>query len=933
MEETVMAKHWSNYVVVFVLCVLVTMGSAFAQRGRIAGSVVEKGTNNQLIGANVSIVGTNIGAATDNQGEFIIANVPPGNYQVIARFIGYESVEKPVQVTAGRDVTVDFELSGSVLEMAAVGVTAERLLQSQKAALNAQYEASNIKNVISADLMGTFPDEEAVEAVSRVPGVVVDGEEAIMRGLPADWALTTVNGQKIPAVNAAEDRHASLETFPIDLIQAIEVSKGQTADLDADAIAGNINFILKDAPSRQMLTGKLYRGWMSGSNTADYPIKQFDTFGPTKAALTLGDVFFDGKFAYSIAGTWESDRMAEYTDRYAWDFDPETIAEMQEMNEGEGPKTYDGKPVLPGNRYWSERPTETTETRAGFNTALVWRPSLGNKLSLRTFYSAYNLTDYDLEYDHNYESERFEKLNDVKHEPKHVMNVTLGGENLIKGDMNIDYTLAYTNGRGAESHDFQGNFRTKWKDWDPTTEKLYFDSYNFETETFKEDEYLVAANLKKPFYSDMFSGYIKAGFKYKSKDRYNQKLDSEISSFDLDLTDEAAEEYLDDYGTEYPKPWYITKDQDFIIEYDPPLNMVFLSESSTDIDENYLANETIAAAYAMAEVWIGKNFMVLPGLRMETTSTTTESRLVDNFRRNNPETAESQSSIDATGEYTDLFPSLHLRYKLPKDINARVSYSEGIARPSFRYFVEFNAYDREDLELFTGNKDLVPTRSSNIDVLLEHYSPLMASHMSVGFFYKDIQDVIQSVFFSPDDRMYHGYEVDVVEQPQNVGSGKAQGIELSIQRQLDFLGLPEVGILANWTHQIDTYLEEADGTRRDLPQQAEDVYNFALSYENARIGFSGRLSFQHKSAIYQELGEFEEEWDDAENNLDLSLRQNLTKNVRLFLKGKNLLGEDEYTRLRLLYDTGVAGLGKGDEVIYSHSYNDMEIYGGFEFVF
>ena len=923
-----MAKSRLNFVVTTVLCLLLIASSAFAQKGRIAGSVVEKGTNNQLIGANVSILGTNIGAATDNQGNFIIGNVPPGTYKVAARYIGYETVEKSVQVTVGRVATADFELAGSVLEMGEVGVTAERLLQSQKAALNAQYEASNIKNVISADLMGSFPDEEAVDAVSRIPGVVVDGSEAIMRGLPADWALTTVNGQKIPAVNAAEDRHASLQTFPIDLIQAIEVSKGQTADMDGDAIAGNINFILKDAPNRQLFTAKLYRGWSSSENTSDFNINQFDYFGPTKASMTIGDVFFDGKMGYSIAGTFENERKSEYSERTAWEFDPDDV---EEMNEDET-QTLDGTRVKPGLRYKSRRPTETIETRAGFNAALVWRPSLGNKLSLRTFYSAYNLTDYDLELEENYQKAELEMLNDVKHEPKHVMNVALGGENMIMGDMNIDYTIQYTSGRGAESHDFQGNFVTDFEDYQDGDKNYYFDSNNFETETFKEDEIVTAFNLKKPFYSDNVSGYFKAGFKYKTKDRWNQKLDSEIVPFDLDLTEEAMEELADD-NIPYPKPWTKTRDDDFIIEYDPPLNMVFLSESSTSIDENYLAKESILAAYAMAEVWLGKNFMLLPGLRMEQTSTSTESRTVDTFRKNNPEFADEQSSVDATGEYTDLFPSLHLRYKLPKDINARVSYSEGIARPSFRYFVEFNDYDIEDKELFTGNKDLNPTRAKNIDLLLEHYSPSMASHMSVGFFYKDISDVIQSVFFTPESGVYHNLEVDRVEQPQNVGTGTAKGVEFSIQKQLDFLGLPEVGILANWTHQLDTYLEEEDGTRRDLPQQAADVYNLALSYENARKGFSGRISFQHRSDIFQELGEFEEEWDDAENDLSISLRQNLTKSVRFFIKGKNLLGEDSYTRLRVLDAVPLAGLGVGDDVVYNHGFHQKAIYGGFEFSF
>lgn len=904
-------------VMAMVLCLLILSSSVFAQAGRIAGTVVEQGTQAGLIGANVSIQGTNIGAATDNQGQFLIGNVPPGTYQVVARYIGYVTAEQTVQVQVNRVATADFALTTSVLEVGGVEVTAERQLQSQSAALNAQYEASNIKNVISSDLMGTFPDEEAVEAMSRIPGVSVMGEEAIMRGLPADWALTTVNGQKIPAVNAAEDRHASLQTFPIDLIQAIEVSKGQTADMDADAIAGNINFILKDAPSRQTITGKLYQGWSSGENTEGYPIDQFDYFGPTKASLTIGDAFYGGKLGYSIAGTFEKETKSEYTDRFAWEFDDGTWEDTEDVEDLAGNKTPQGL------RYHSRRPTETTETRAGFNTALVWRPSLGNKLSLRTFYSAYNLTDYDLELEENYEDAELQKLNDVKHEPKHVMNVALGGEHMVMGDYNIDYSLAYTSGRGAERHDFQGNFVTDFDAVREGDKNYYFDTNNFETETFKEDEIIAAFNINKPFYTDALNGYFKAGLKYKTKDRYNQKLDSEISSFDMDLTEEALEELAED-GIPYPKPWTVTEDQDFIVEYDPPLNMVFFSESSTSIDENYLANESILAAYAMAEAWWG-NLMVLPGVRMERTSISTESRLVDTFRRNNPEVAESQSSIDASSDYTDLFPSLHLRYKLPRDLNARFSYSKGIARPSFRYFVEFNDYDIEDKELFTGNKDLVPTRSTNFDLLLEHYSPSMASHMSVGYFYKQIDDVIQAVFFSPADGIYHGYEVDRVEQPQNVGSGVAQGIELSLQQQLNFIGLPQFGILANWTHQLDTYLEEADGTRRSLPQQAEDMFNLALSYESVKLGFSGRISYQFMSDIFTELGDNSEEWDDAQHMLDISLRKDLNKYVRLFVKGKNLLGTDDITRLKSLR------MDYTGNPIYSQSYKGMEVFGGLEF--
>ena len=233
--------------------------------------------------------------------------------------------------------------------------------------------------------MGSFPDEEAVEAIARIPGVIVDGSEAIMRGLPADWALVTVNGERIPAVNAAEDRHSSLETFPIDLIQAIEVSKGQTADMDGDAIAGNINFVLKDAPSSRMFTAKLYRG-INTNRTSDYPIGKFDNFGPTKASLTLGDSFLGGKLGYSIAGTFERETKSERSERYSWDFGDSNWDRYQNSTDR------NGNPTEPGMRYYRDAPTETVESRAGFNTALVWKPSLGHKISFKTFYRERVLT-------------------------------------------------------------------------------------------------------------------------------------------------------------------------------------------------------------------------------------------------------------------------------------------------------------------------------------------------------------------------------------------------------------------------------------------------------------------------------------------------------------------------------------------------------------
>jgi hypothetical protein len=915
MEEKMKAKFKSLMICSLILGLLVIPATLQAQNTRIAGTVVVEGSELPLIGANIVILEANLGASTDAQGFFLIGNVPAGTYEVEAHYIGYIKATQTVEVKSGEVARVAFVMNTSILESdEAITVTSDRIIQSQKAALNAQLNASNIKSVVSSDLIGTFPDEDAATAISRIPGVFVDGSEAIMRGLPADFTLVTVNNERIPAINAAEDRHSNIETFPIDMIQAIEVSKGQTADLDADAIAGNINFIMKDAPNKALFNIKLYTGY-SKNQTSNYPIDQIGNFGQSKGSLTIGDLFMDGKFGYSVTGTWEKRTISEFTERWDWDFDDkEIVKESVDIN---------GNRVDTGARYYREAPTETEEFIGGVNSALLYKPSLGNKYTAKIYYSFYNLKDHDLELRDYYANEELDKLNDVKLEPKHVLQVAVGGQNLFS-DWNLDYSLIYNGGQGQELHDVQASFFTEYGAWQGGDKNYYFDNNNFESEKFDEDEYIGAINLQKPFQFSGVSGYVKTGLKYKHKDRFQQKLDSQVEFIDADdLADP------DDF-----KNWSILRNDPFLFEWDPPIDMLFITDNSTSMDENYTSNEAIMSGYLMAEFWFGKNFMVLPGVRYEGTSWESEPRLVDSFNKNNPGEAIIRGNLES-GDYNNVFPSLHLQYRLPLNINLRLSGSQGISRPSFRLLAGFNDYNDEDFELATGNPDLLPAQATSVDFIIEQYSPDMAGYMSAGVFYKDIKDVMEEVVFSPADRMFNGYEVDEVEQVQNVGTGQVLGIELAVQRQLDFLGFPEIGLLVNWTHQLDTFLELFSGEKTTLPTQADDVVNVAVSYENAGIGFSGRLSYQYISTIYDgnNDSEYYEVWLDPRNTLDFTLRQHIFTGIRIFVNAKNLLGEDRITQrknVRSAADKSTYGMR--DWYVYNKSHRQPTVWAGFEFV-
>ena len=100
----------SKILVFLLLSLLLVSFNLNAQiAGRLTGTVVEKGSENGLIGANVMIEGTQYGSATDAQGQFLIGNVPPGTYTVVVHYIGYQTEKQEVQVQASQVTSTNFE--------------------------------------------------------------------------------------------------------------------------------------------------------------------------------------------------------------------------------------------------------------------------------------------------------------------------------------------------------------------------------------------------------------------------------------------------------------------------------------------------------------------------------------------------------------------------------------------------------------------------------------------------------------------------------------------------------------------------------------------------------------------------------------------------------------------------------------------------------
>ncbi|MBI1933714.1 MAG: carboxypeptidase-like regulatory domain-containing protein, partial [Ignavibacteriales bacterium] len=94
-------KNQAFYLMVIFL-LIITVSNNFSQNSSLRGVVVDSQTKDPLPGANVILVGTSIGSATDIEGKFLIRNISSGQYKLKATYVGYDAKEMSVNLVAGK---------------------------------------------------------------------------------------------------------------------------------------------------------------------------------------------------------------------------------------------------------------------------------------------------------------------------------------------------------------------------------------------------------------------------------------------------------------------------------------------------------------------------------------------------------------------------------------------------------------------------------------------------------------------------------------------------------------------------------------------------------------------------------------------------------------------------------------------------------------
>ncbi len=877
-----------------------------ASAGELVGRVVDS-AGRPMAGVVVALEGTGRTAVSDGSGTFRFADVDAGPRAIRATAIGYPDVTANVEVPGTGRALTDLEfVSGGGLDD--VVITGFRL--AQRDSLQARRAATAIKDVLTADDAGKLPDQNAAEALQRLPGIAIaidqgEGRYVAIRGIDPALNNVTIDGQ---TVGAPEDtRRVALDTIPTELLTRLEVIKAVTPDLDGNAVGGSVNLVTAsafDTAAARTLTGTAEAGYYDLSSDVPYAA----SLGLTQRAGA------DEQFGIVLS--------ASYSTRTYRSENLQGGAEWEEEGDFLIPDEY----VL--------RDYELERVRTGVVANFEWRPSTDLRLHWRNLWNRFQDTeerqaaviDYrngDL-LEQTATSGRFteaeaERLVKYRREKQSILNSTLGGQYTFDAwTLSADLTYGeaeqdtpFDNEWSFETDDeFEARYDTSDFFWRVDGGPPFLDASGYEFNEVTRESQIVEEDLRTAQFDarrdlqwGTAPGYLKFGAKFTGREKTSDLSSDVYDGFDGTLTLDEVSRGGPDGFKDSVRPYYTFGPR---VDYGAA-ERVFGSErnaferSDGDSLENSLADdyeveEDVTAAYLMAGGTFGE-LDVVAGVRVEQTDAT--------FAAYDLVFEDGDLSSDLVlrrgeNDYTNTLPGLHLRYSLLPDVDVRFAYTNTIGRPEYVDLAPRRVFEIDpDGAVFEGtveegNPALRPLESRNFDASIEWYLR-PAGLVSVGLFHKSIDNPIYARTTELEDAVFEGrpFSELTILRPENADRGRLTGVELNYQQP--FQGLPALldgfGISLNYTYTDGrATLFDRD---EDVPffLQPEHTGNAALYYE--KRGFEARIAYTFRSEYLDEVADDAEQdvYVDGRAQLDFKASYAFNPQWRVFLEVLNITDE------------------------------------------
>ena len=881
-----MKKHY-----VFLLFTLLFSLASVAQEGNIQGVIIDdKGL--PIPFANVLIEPLNRGVISNADGDFLFVDVSAGTHTIKVMYLGYADTLTEVVVKDNETATVTITIASQALELDGVVINAYN--SGQAKALNSQKNKQNITNIVSTDQIGKFPDANIGDAVKRIPGITmqVDQGEArniIIRGLAPQLNSVTLNGSRIPSAEG-DNRNVQMDLIPSDMIQLIEVNKAITPDMDADALGGSVNLVTRTSPNGFRVATTL------GSGVNLITDKRI-----LNGSFLIGDKSNNGKFGWMASASINDSDFGSDNVEFEWDDSDTPFVKEHDI------RTYLVQRVrrsLSANFDYAFDANNKIYLKTMYN----WRDDRENRFRLR--YKDIELIDEN-DPSLGYQAEvgrqtkggiDSDRNKNRRLEDQRMQNYSLGGDHLF-GNLEFDWLASYASASEERLDERYISYRdkdvvvnTNLSDTEfpviTSANAMDLSDYDLkevtdENQFTEEKDFNFFVNFKLPLNLVANGGSLKFGArtKIKNKKRDNNFFEYEPTNSALDnlglvpVIDNTKADFL--AGSQYKAGMFV--DPKYLGQLDLLNSSLFnLSDVPSEyVRANYKVEENVHAAYVMADQKLSSKLNMLVGVRLESTKTTATGNQIE-------DEDDVVGTITKEKDYINVLPGLHLKYNVSNNTILRFAWTNTLARPNYVDIVPSMDVVIDDEEIFLGNPELEATTSMNFDIMAEHYFKSVGI-ISGGVFRKNIKDFIYTFQYKDQATGFDAY------QPQNGDDANITGMELSFQRQLDFLPgvLKNLSLMLNYTYLTSNTdgIRNEDGEVRtdvDLPGTTPNMFNGSLSYADKKL--SVRLSANYSDAYIDEIGgnTLEDRYYDEQFLLDFNASYAINNALRIYFDVNNI---------------------------------------------
>jgi hypothetical protein len=888
-----------NYLLILFLFIF---NAASAQT--IKGKVTDAATGEPLVGATVSLADTKFATIVNLDGSYVLKNIPAGKYEIKVKYSGYEKEKiKDVQVKAGQEIKgIDFQLKNESKELSGVIVASSKNGETDKYARSLERRSDVVQNILSAKAIELSPDVTVANSLQRVSGVTVqrsssgEGRYAIIRGMDQRYNSTLVNGIKIPSPDD-KFRYVPLDIFPSDILERLEVIKALTPSMEADAIGGVMNLVMKTAPDKRTfhvfaaagenvlfidrsfatfdhsVINKKDPAEINGNNyiatDKDFARANLDQHKKTnpinlQTGITFSDRFLNKKLGFLIAGSYQNNYRGSDAIFNVIDAQP-TYRRNLTVNGMTG-QNYDNNAKFGDANI---RQYSTQNERIAINNKWDYIINKSNKISLFNLYV--RLDEFQARYtvDTNVATNPGQITYNTRSrwQIQSIYNSTLQGQHNIKSNLKFNWSAVYSLAKQQvpDQADFnttnvavngvlqqqQNLLKGMNRIWTHNTDKDYAGYLNFiYTPTIHQ------TNVE-----------LSVGGLYRHKNR-----DNYYNSYSLSANG-ATQNYTDIYNAAYS------------------FNPSGAGAPNLNTPNTYGLREEITAGYGQFKFMATHQLQILGGARIEYTN--------QNYTTAAPKTYNLK---DGRIWYTDVLPSLHLKYEITKKQSIRASYFNSLVRPGFFEITPYYLEATEDQYAAQGNPTLKHTTADNFDLRYELF-PGGSDQVLAGAFYKTIHNPIETAFYTKLITGGNSGTSTAILTPQNFGDATNYGFELVATK---YFG--KFGINANYTYThsaittdknyfyYDTTLVPARGNTKVLSQtrpmqgQANHVANISLLVKDPKIGLDVQIAFVYtgeKLALVSSYYQLDT-WQSPYSQLDFSFEKKIIKHFSLYGKMNNI---------------------------------------------